>query len=398
MGYASPLPPFCKCPARFLALCALVLLPSGARAQAGPRTDTPRAGKFRFTFEPVITTWEREFTADGHEQRIGASLFGETHPPFGCTVIKGFVVCRYDFTPVLVHEERRVTPFALDFGITNRIAVGVYVPLVRVHTRAGFQLDSIGNPGNPAAADRLDSLLTDSTYALDPIAGTSRRLSFFPGDVEVNAKYRMLESRSYALSGAVVVRLPTGHQDSPNNLFDLSTGDHQTDIELQVAQELTVFHRLWLNMLVRGGRQQPGTRARRVGPQSVLLIPHAALATLNWDPGDYAAIDVAPMLRFGKDFAVGFTGGYWTQKRDRYTYRSAQDSIDIASRLGAPVSAAVLDAGTALRWTRLGVAMTYATPDVEGSFSVEQTVTGSGGLVPVATVFRIVMRTSRWPF
>ncbi len=132
-----------------------------------------------------------------------------------------------------------------------------------------------------------------------------------------------------------------------------------------------------------------------MGPQTVLLIPHAALATLNWDPGDYAAIDLAPMLRFGKNFGVGFTAGYWTQQRDRYTYRSAQDSIDIATRLGAPVSAAVLDAGTALRWTRLGVAMTYATPDVEGSFSVEQTVTGSGGPVPVATVFRIVMRTSR---
>jgi len=296
MGYASPLPPFAAC-CRLVAI--LALFPCLVHAQAGSRTDTPRAGTLRFTFEPVITTWEREFTVNGHEQRIGASLFGETHPPFGCTVIKGFVVCRYDFTPVLVREERRVTPLALEFGITNRIAVGVYVPVIRVNTRAGFQLDSLGATGNPDAARRLDSLLTDSTYALDPIAGTSRRLHFFPGDIEVNAKYRMLESRDYALSGAVVVRLPTGHQDSPNNLFDLSTGDHQTDIELQVAQELTVLDRLWLNVLVRGGRQQPGTRARRVGPQSVLLIPHAALATLNWDPGDYAAIDVAPMLRFG---------------------------------------------------------------------------------------------------
>ena len=395
MGYASPLPPFAAY-CRLVAILALV--PCLVHAQTGPRTDTPRAGHLRVTFEPVITNWEREFTANGHEQAIGTSLLGEIRPPIVCRPVGGFVICRYDFTPVLVRAERRVTPLALEFGITNRIAVGVYVPVVRVNTRAGFQLDSVGNPGNPDAADRLDSLLTDSTYALDPVVGTTRRLRFFPGDVEVHAKYRMLESGNYALSGAVVVRLPTGHQESPNNLFDLSTGDHQTDIELQVAQELTVFHRLWLNMLVRGGRQQPGTRARRVGPQSVLLIPHAALATLNWDPGDYAAIDVAPMLRFGKNFGVGFTAGYWTQKRDRYTYRSAQDSIDIATRLGAPVSAAVLDAGTALRWARLGVAMTYAGPDAEGSFSVEQTVTGSGGPVPVATVFRIVMRTSRLPF
>jgi len=382
-----------------LLLAAIVLLlPRSTSAQAGPRTDTPRAGALRITFEPVFTTWEREFTADGHEQRIGASLFSETHPPFGCTRVKGVLVCRYNFSPVFVREERRVTPLALEFGITNRIAVGVSIPLVRVNTRAGYQLDSIGNPGAPAAAKRLDSILTDTTYALEPIVGTSRRQHFFAGDIEVNAKYRMLESRHYTLSGAVVVRLPTGHQDSPNNLFDLSTGDHQTDIEIQVAQELTLFDRLSLNVLVRGARQQPGTRERRVGPQSVLLIPHAALATLNWDPGDYAAIDVAPMLRFGRQFAVGFTAGYWTQQRDRYTYRSPQDSIDVATRLGAPVSAAVLDAGTALRWTRLGVAMTYAGSDVEGSFSVEQTVTGSGGRVPVATVFRIVMRTSRWPF
>ena len=376
----------------------MLLLPAAARPQAVPRTDTPRAGHLRVTFEPVITTWDRQFTSDGHEQPIGKSLFEETRPPFGCSVVGGVVVCRYNFTPVLVREERRVTPLALDLGITNRIAVGVYAPIVRVNTRAGYPLDSIGGVGAPGAAARLDTILSDSTYGFGPIRGTSRRRRFFAGDVEVHAKYRMIESRTYAMSGAVVVRLPTGHQDSPNHLFDLSTGDHQTDIELQMAHELTLFDRVWLNALVRAGRQQPVTRERRVGPQSVLLIPAAALATLNWDPGDYLAVDIAPMLRLGQGFGVGFTAGYWTQTRDRYTYHSAQDSIGVATRLGAPVSAAVLDAGTALRWTRVGVALTYATSDLEGSFSVEQTVSASGGLVPVASVFRIVMRTSRWPF
>ena len=377
MGYASPLPPLFKC-SRFLALVALLVLPGLVRAQAGARTDTPRAGTLRVSFEPVITTWEREFTDSGREQRIGASLPAT----------------------VFVRSERRVTPLTLDFGISNRIAIGVRVPLVRVNTRATFKLDSLGAPTADSAAQALDSLLQDTTYAFGPIAGTSRRLRSFSGDVELQAKCRILESHDYALSGALVVRFPTGHQDSPNRLFDLSTGDHQTDIELQVAQELTLFDRVWLNALVRAGRQQSGTRARRVGPQSVLLIPHAALATLDWDPGDYLAIDVAPMFRFSRAFGVGFTTGYYTQTRDRYSYRSAQDSIDVATRLGGgpPVSAAVLDAGTALRWARLGVAMTYQGSDVEGSLSIEQTVTGSGGLVPVATVFRIVMRTSRWPF
>ncbi len=385
----SPLP-------LFLALS--VLAPAVGQGQAVPRTDTPRAGTFRVTFEPVITTWEREFTTGGHEQPIGASLFSETHPAFSCTRVTGFLVCRYNFTPLFVRAERRVTPLALEFGVTNRIAVGVTGPLVRVNVHAGFQLDSTGNLGAPGAAQRLDSVLADTTYAFGPIANTTRRLRFFAGDVELQAKYRLLETRAYALSGAIVVRVPTGHQDSPNDLFDLSTGDHQTDIEIQVAQELTLFERLWLNGMVRLTRQQPGTRARRVGPQSTLLLPHASLATLAWDPGDYAAVDVAPMLRLAKHFGVGVTAGYWTQQRDHYRYRSPQDSIDVATRLGAPVSASVLDAGTSVRRTRLGVAMTYLGSDVEGSLSFEQTASATGGLVPVATVFRIVMRTSRLPF
>jgi hypothetical protein len=373
MGYASPLPPLFE---HFLALSALLLLPASICGQAVPRTDTPRAGHLRVTFEPVITTWEREFTDSGREQRVGASL------P----------------TTVFVRAERRATPLDLDFGITNRLAVGVRVPLVRVNTRESFPQDSAGKPADSAAAASLTSLLRDTTYAFDTIAGTTRRLRYFAGDIELEAKYRLVDSRRFALSGALVVRLPTGHQDSPNRLFDISTGDHQTDIEIRVAQELTLLDRLWLNASVRLGRQQPGTRARRVGPQATLLIPHAALATLDWDPGDYAAINVAPMYRFHRTFGVGFTAGYYTQKRDRYSYRSAQDSIDVATRFGKPVSASVLDAGTGVRWAHLGAVMTFVATDVEGSFSIEQTVTGSGGLVPVATVFRVVMRTARWPF
>jgi hypothetical protein len=373
MGYPASLPPSRDCFPFVTA--ALLLLPVAALAQAVPRTDTPRAGTLRVTFEPVITTWEREFTDSG-EQRIGASL------P----------------TTVFVHKEQRITPLGLDFGITNRISIGARFPLVRVHTRESYPMDSLGNPLDTAGARQLDSLLAHPTYAFAPIGSTPRHLHYFAGDFELEAKYRMIESHSFALSGAVIVRLPTGHQDSPNDLFDISTGDHQTDLELRVAQELTLFNRLWLNGSVRLVRQRPGERERRVGPQDVLLLPHAALARLSWDPGDYAAIDVAPMYRFSRTFGVGFTVGYYTQQRDRYTYRSAQDSIDVATNLGAPVSASVLDAGTAWRWTRLGAAMTYAAPGLEGSVSIEQTVTGAGGWVPVSTVFRIVMRTSRWPF
>lgn len=378
-----------------LALILPGLLPGVSRAQAVPRTDTPRAGHLRVTFEPIITTWEHEFT-DSSKQRIGASLFLEGPPSFDCTrlVVDSlpFLACRYS-VPVFVRAERRETPLIAEFGLTNRLAVSARLPLVRVRVQARHD--------STAQGVALDSLLSDSTYAFAPIENTRRHLRYFAGDVEVGAKYRVLVAANYATSVGFIARLATGHQDSPHDLFDIPTGDHQTDLEVQATQELIVAGRLWLNVAARAGRQLEGTRERRVGPQATLLIPRAATARLTWRPGEYAAIDVAPMYRFHPTFGVGVSAGYWTKRRDHYSYRSAQDSIDVATRLGSPVAASVLDAGTSQRWLRVGFVMTYAVPEVEGSFSLEQTVSGSaggGGRVPVATVFRVVMRISRWPF
>jgi len=381
-------------PRRFLALGALLLLPAVARAQAVDRTDTPRGGQLRVTFEPTITTWEEEFGPLG-KQPIGAALSSAIPPQWQCfqsdTARHGPVrACRLSTSRVQARVERRETPIIAELGLTNRLALSARLPLVRVKVAQRHDSSAVGFA--------LDALLSDTTYAFAPIITTRRHLRYFAGDVELAAKYRVLQGASYATSVAFVMRLPTGHQDSPNDLLDVGTGDHQTDFEIQAAQELTLFNRLWLNAAVRAGVQQQGTRDRRVGPVTDLLLPRASLAELNWKPGNYVGVDVAPLLRFGKPFGVGFTWGYFTKQRDAYSYRSAQDSVDLASRLGAPAPASILNDHTAQRWTRLGFAMTYFGPDVEGSFSFERTVSGSGGFEPAATVFRIVMRTSRWPF
>ena len=86
--------------------------------------------------------------------------------------------------------------------------------------------------------------------------------------------------------------------------------------------------------------------------------------------------------------------GYFTQASDHYAYQSAQDSVALAARMGAPTAASALDQGTSQRRVRLGFAATYHTPTVEGGFSIEQTVSGAG-LVLGATLYRIVLRVSR---
>jgi len=357
-------------PLFLLALVIPGLAPGVSPAQAVPRADTPRGGTLRVTFDPVVSAWDNEFTPAGRRP-IGAGLPAT----------------------VFVHAERRVTPLTLEFGLTDRIALAARLPLVRVNIRANVPPDSTG------ADTAFAALLADTTYAFAPIANTRRGLRYFPGDAELQAKIRLGPAAGwYAAAAQLVVRLPTGHLDSPHDLFDLATGDHQTDIELGVMQELTVAGRLWLNLSVRGTQQRPGTRERRVAPEDSLLVPLAAWASLAWDPGDALALDVAPMYRFNRYFAVGLTAGYFTKGRDHYTFASPADSTALATRLGAPRSASVLDAGTSERRLRLGAAVTYVGPSIEGGLSFEQTVSGSGGRIPVTSVFRLVLRTSRWPF
>lgn len=500
-----------------IATAAIVCLPAGRlAAQAVERTDTPRRGALRVTFDPRITTWEEVFTPGGR-QPLGAAFAGDSLTQWqpalalaqenvrAATGLAGYVA-RLGGSLLAIRAERRVTPIGLEYGITNRLSLGATIPIVRIEVRERFrekpegsnigalpdpsgyaafftslntaltQLnDSIaagayGCPssplcaraqavfsqgqslaaalasavnGNPdtaamflptagsdagrsisavvsglshALADTFSIAAFSSTFLLPevPVPGsaaatildtrlsgmglapfggsTPRHLRYFAGDAEVAAKYRLFNAAAYAAAVALVVRLPTGHQDSPNDAFDLSTGDHQTDVEGRVTGEVTLWHRLWLNLSVRGARQLPGQRERRIGPADQPFLPATTLARLRWDPGDYVAVDVAPLYRFSRLFAAGVTFGYFAQQQDRYAFLSSQDSLDAAGRTGGPIAPAALEAGTGIRQTRVGVAATFSGPRLEGGFSVERTISGAGGPVPVATVFRIVMR------
>jgi len=503
-----------------LVAAATIARPIQLAAQAVERTDTPRRGALRVSFDPRIMTWEQVYTPSGR-QGIGAGFSGDsvsqTLPSVvrlqqdvrAATGLAGYLAT-LGHELLAVRAERRVMPIRFEYGITSRLSFGITIPIVRVQVRELFQarppgsnlgalsrlaadaaryntffthLDAAlaqldasitaGAYGCPAGPDclRAQALLAQGqtlhdalwravygtpdsaalylplassdagrsltsivaalqralvdTFSVTPFSqdtfllpgtpvhgvvsagllatrlsanglasyrDTPLRLRFFTGDVELATTYRLLAGRDYAAAATLLVRLPTGHQDSPNDPFDVATGDHQIDLEGRLTQELTLGGRLWLNLSLRGGRQLPGQRERRVGPIDQLFLPATTLARLRWDPGDYAVVDVAPMYRFSRTFAAGMTAGYYTQGRDRYSFLSPQDSTALATQLGGPVSASVLDAGTAQRHARLGLAMTYVGSRLEGGFSVERTVSGAGGPVPVATVFRIVMR------
>ena len=260
---------------------------------------------------------------------------------------------------------------------------------------SGFP-DTLSLPQFATSSDDIQQMLIDPQYGFDysPIQRTPKFYRYWPGDAEIAAKYRVAVGPAYAGTVKVLVRLPTGHQASPNDPFALSSGDHQTDLEVGYIQEWTLWNRLWLNLNARLGLQLQGLTDRRVAPPGAFWVPAAADARLDWKPGNYLALDFAPMYRFAKQFSAGLTVTYYRQGLDHYTFPTPGDSVALATRLGAPVSASVLDPGTNRRDWQLGFALTYAGPVWETGFSVQQVVSGwgAGTSVPAATTFRLVFR------
>jgi hypothetical protein len=502
------------------------LAASSLSAQAVPRTDTPRAGAIRVTFDPTIEFWDQEFH-NSTRRPLGSLLTG---PALGAQVpqlarleqdigvasgASGFAV-NLGAARLSLRAERRVTPLLLEVGLTNRLAIGARVPLVRVMMRQTFVLDSAqsnlgrnprtvpgsqaessyaaffsafdrsvaqmqlslasgayGPPGSTtydaaqafvdsaaavrqalyraaygasptdaapflptatsapgvaitanlvriqqefattwgvpgftdafvlpaqrAAAADVSALLAGAPpgFGAQPIRDTHGAVRYWLGDVELQARYQMIKGATFATTLGGLVRLPTGHQESPNDLFDIPAGDGQLDLEAELTQELVLGGRLWLNAAVRAGMQQAGERSRRVGPPDQLLLPLPAATRLAWDPGDYLSASVAPLYRFTAQFGAGLTMSYYTQTTDRYRYRSAQDSTAVAAALGAPMPAALLNAGTAVRHARFGAAVVFSARRAEGAFSVERVVSARGTSVPARTVVRIVLRVER---
>ena len=374
----------------------LQLSTTGANLGLNPRLNVPGATAAYAAFFAQFDSTLRRF-----DQNIAAGQYGcAPNAPCAARDSSAYWHGIYNALYQITYGVQQVgSPFMpLDSSPAGR---GIDNAVARIRLdMAGFGVAGFDTtfllPSDTISGVLMRAAIVDSAigFGYNGIPFRSNGFRYAFGDVELAAKYRLVAGAHYAAALKALVRLPTGGRDSADVLLAQSIGDHQMDLEGQLTQELTAGP-LWLNLAVRAAVQRPGTRVRRVAPPDAFLVPAAATASLRWDPGDYVGVDVAPLVRLAPEFAVGFTAGYWTKQRDRYAFQSPQDSVALAGRIGAPIAASVLDEGTSERRLRLGFAATYHGATVEGGFSIEQTVSGVGGFIPGATVYRLVMRTAR---
>jgi hypothetical protein len=256
------------------------------------------------------------------------------------------------------------------------------------------------------SAAELDRLLLDPDAAILAAPPSNRVNDWALGDVEVHATLRLLQSSapttpdepagfSYLLGAGALVRLGTGEMDDPNLTLDLPAGDGQTDIEGRVFANLRAGSAgLWSE--ARYGIQQSRTITRRVGPPDLVFVPLANLTDVEWAPGDYFEVYMAPR-GYLSDGLAGFASyRLFHKQQDTFTrLLPAPPAPDTTSPLPAPLvfdDVDVLADGTEQTIHEVGAGLLYSTLmanaqgrariPLEGNLEVRWVVAGRGRSAP----------------
>ena len=250
-------------------------------------------------------------------------------------------------------------------------------------------------PDSATTRDDLERFFSDSGLPLaGDTMGTMVRTGI--GDITAHATWQFAEGKRYRGQVILTTRLPTGGTPYANSFLDLGTGTHQLAFEGAVASDFIVGRAFLVHAVGRLGGARADDLAQRVTPPDLPVAPLAQLATVHRAPGAWFGIDVAPTWMLDDAFSVRLTYSYFAQAKTHYTYVNPADS----ARVG--LSAAVLDQDTEQRMSRIGGAVTFNTVNrwLAGTASLpytltvsfENAVSGRGGRVPQASMFRIQLR------
>ncbi|MDH3272554.1 MAG: hypothetical protein OEN56_14550, partial [Gemmatimonadota bacterium] len=228
------------------------------------------------------------------------------------------------------------------------------------------------------------------------------------GDVEVSASVLLLDGAlrdsaqvapwlSYRLIGTVLGRLPTGVSENPDVFLDVGTGEGQADVEGRIMGELLYGRRLGVRAAARYGVQMSRNLVRRVAPPEVVLAPLSSRQLLEWDPGSYFGLEVAPSYLFAPELSVGAEYRVYRKYRDTYTLTG--------SSVGAPVDPVVMQIESGITLHQIGAILRYDTvarrmagesvSPLQLHLRVLTSVAGGGGQTPIATHLEFGVRLFR---
>lgn len=264
--------------------------------------------------------------------------------------------------------------FRLSYGLTDKLSIGVLVPFNHTTNQVNAHLDnSTANVGkNPYYGMGILPPPLD-TAPLIPISAGGVKLNTedvqhllgkgldvngdgtidingfgykrfgtwkgnIIGDTEIGAKYQIYNKGSWRLALAGGVRLPTGHEDDPDNLTDLASGDGQTDILLRLYADYIGIKNLLLNATVYYDVQLPDRQELRV-PARVDKPLTANKENVHRNLGDVVELLLTGCYSFTPEISSAVTYRYSTKAKDHisgnkgFAYSSLEEETDATSHM-----------------------------------------------------------------
>lgn len=229
------------------ALLLLMSLPLPASAE---NTQVLPKGHGSIQLGYFYDSISREADDAGRDRELGYTLNHVDLTNIGNAVLQQqigplpFDILQYATTSLEARSEAMGTMLAFQYGVTDRLSVGVGMPYFSyARTRVHFMVDAGFTPAAIAAG--VDNLILANTTPkglvqdyLHNVLGYDRIENWTSGpgigDVVVGAKYRFFSQEMFAMAASGFLSIPTGEPDDERNLTDVKygTGSYMTGLDI----------------------------------------------------------------------------------------------------------------------------------------------------------------------
>jgi hypothetical protein len=381
-------------PRTFWTLPVLILLVSLESVLADDALVLPE-GRFRARVVTSYTSASNQFNSQGESQNLGATFSKKLNSnllsamsPQTADAIKAFNAVQPGLGDQIaldlntgVKTEVVANILALEYGLSNRLSLGILLPIVYGKTQvtaavspdealtqninalpAGHplrtQLETVRSSLNLEA---INGALTNNFNYADGLNGWE---GTGLGDLEVGAKYNWFKSSHVMASLKGGFRAPTGRTDNPDLLFDVPFGDGQWDLGLYHMLDLEISSR-WRSTLELAYTAQLPDRVNSRIPLSSDLPLNPQSSSIDRDLGDVINAEFETNYTAAKVLTLGARYRFQKNMKDSYSASGQRLTTMEAGTSGVSHGAHLEAEYSNLKYVRAG---TQRVPYAVGAF------------------------------